>query len=312
MSATTRMALIDPLFGAGGKVNTDFPEGIGASANAVAIQADGRIVAAGFRQTRLIEDFAIARYLGDTPPCSIACPSSIVTSNTPGQCGGFVNYTVPSGAGCGPVACFPPPGSFFPIGTTTVTCEPSAGPACSFTVTVADTQPPTITCPSNVIAVTPRGGTAAVVNFPAPAATDNCPGVTTICSPPSGSSFGVGTSAVTCTARDAAGNTASCAFTVTVFDVCLQDDSNPQVSLVFDSRTGEYRFCGVGVTFTGRGAVTRRGNIITLDHAPTDRRLVARTDQSVGSGSASLQNPPGRLVCTITDRDTSNNTCSCR
>src|SRR6185295_6191019 len=125
---------LDPSFGAGGKVTTDFPEGIGGSANCVAIQADGRIVAAGFRQTRLIEDFAVARYLGDTPPCSITCPSSIVMSNTPGQCGAFVNYTAPSGAGCGPVACFPPPGSFFPIGTTTVTCEPASGPACSFTV----------------------------------------------------------------------------------------------------------------------------------------------------------------------------------
>src|SRR4030095_2517985 len=146
---------LDPSFGAGGKVTTDFPGGNTAVANGVAIHSAARMVAAGSRQTATANEFAVARYLGDIPPCSITCPSSIVTSNTPGQCGAFVNYTAPSGAGCGPVACFPPPGSFFPIGTITVTCEPAAGPACSFTVTVADTQPPTITCPANVTGVTP-------------------------------------------------------------------------------------------------------------------------------------------------------------
>ncbi len=54
------------------------------------------------------------------------------------------------------------------------------------------------------------------VNYPAPTASDNCPGVSTNCSPASGSSFPLGTTTVTCTATDVANLTANCSFTVTV------------------------------------------------------------------------------------------------
>src|SRR6185369_8944826 len=50
-----------------------------------------------------------------------------------------------SGGGCGTVNCSPPSGSFFPKGTTTVNCSTAAGPSCSFTVTVNDTEGPQIT-----------------------------------------------------------------------------------------------------------------------------------------------------------------------
>ncbi|MBI1761347.1 MAG: HYR domain-containing protein [Acidobacteria bacterium] len=55
-------------------------------------------------------------------------------------------------------------------------------------------------------------GSGAVVNYPAPTTT-NATGV--VCNPPSGSSFPLGVTTVTCTASNAAGN-ASCSFTVTV------------------------------------------------------------------------------------------------
>jgi hypothetical protein len=38
-----------------------------ATANSVALQPDGKIVAAGFTQTGSNRTFAVARYLGDTP-----------------------------------------------------------------------------------------------------------------------------------------------------------------------------------------------------------------------------------------------------
>src|SRR5207244_1727432 len=50
----------------------------------------------------------------------------------------------------------------------------------------------------------------------AASAADNCPGVTVACAPPSGSTFPTGTTTVTCTATDAAGNTSACSFNVTV------------------------------------------------------------------------------------------------
>src|SRR5205823_2814636 len=49
-----------------------------------------------------------------------------------------------------------------------------------------------------------------------PTAIDDCPGTTVECSPASGSCFVLGTTTVTCTVIDAAGNVASCAFSVTV------------------------------------------------------------------------------------------------
>lgn len=54
----------DPAFGTGGWVITDFA-GDNAQANAVAIQPDGKIVAAGFTRSGTDADFALARYLPD-------------------------------------------------------------------------------------------------------------------------------------------------------------------------------------------------------------------------------------------------------
>jgi hypothetical protein len=100
-------------------------------------------------------------------------------------------------------------------------------------------------------------------------------------------------------------------FTVTVFNVCLQDNTNPNNVLLFNSVTGDYLFCCNGTTFTGRGKVTRRGQVITLDQATTDRRVTGRIDGTAKTGSASLQSPPGTLRCTITDSNTADNTCNC-
>jgi hypothetical protein len=168
---------------------------------------------------------------GTACPCTLTCPANITVSAS-AQCSAVVNYPAPTTSGnCGPVTCTPPSGSTFPLGTTTVTCTEGAildlsqpdegaasvGASCSFTVTVNDTTPPSITCPASI---TTSAGAAcnAVVNYTPPTPTDNCPGVTVTCNPPSGSTFPKGTTTVTCTATDGAGNTASCSFTVTVND----------------------------------------------------------------------------------------------
>lgn len=77
-----------------------------------------------------------------------------------------------------------------------------------------DTTPPVLMLPSNMtVAATSASG--AVVKYTA-TATDNLPGVTVACTPASGSAFPLGTTTVTCTATDAAGNTTTGSFTVTV------------------------------------------------------------------------------------------------
>jgi len=248
----------------------------------------------------------------------ITCPANVTQSNDPGQCAAVVNYPPPTTSGpCGTVTCAPPSGSSFPVGTTTVTCTASVGPSCTFTVTINDTQPPMITCPPNQTAVTDQSACTGappclVVNFPAPVASDNCPGVTVSCVPPSGSCLPPGVTTVTCTATDASGNTATCSFTVTVFDVALQDDSDPSIVLLWNSVTGQYRFCCQGTTYIGTGKSTIQGCVFTLQHNPVDRRVLGRVDKAVHAGTASIQSPPGRLRCTITDRNTLDDTPVCQ
>jgi uncharacterized protein DUF4394/HYR domain-containing protein len=248
-------------------------------------------------------------------PCVLTCPPSITRSNDPGQCGAVVTYSPPTTSGeCGAISCAPPSGSFFSVGTTTVTCNATGGGSCPFTITVNDIQPPSITCPGNVTAVTPvtcPPSNSTIVNFANPVGSNGCPGVTTSCTPPSGSIFALGATTVNCTATDTSGNTATCSFSVTVFNGCLQDDSDPKNVVLFNTVTGEYRFCCGGTIFTGIASVLGKGCTFTLQHNAVDRRALIGVDFAVRSGKASLQSPPGSTKCTIMDRNITNNTCAC-
>lgn len=159
----------------------------------------------------------------------ITCPDDITAANDTNFCGSVVNYPTPMvtdnciGA---TASCSPASGSFFPVGPTTVTCNLTDASgiiidSCSFTVTVNDTQPPVIICPDNITVFNDPGSNGAMVNYPPPTVSDNCPGVTSVCTPASGSFFPPGTTIVTCTATDAAGNTSTCSFNVRVItDPC--------------------------------------------------------------------------------------------
>jgi uncharacterized repeat protein (TIGR01451 family) len=99
--------------------------------------------------------------------------------------------------------------------------------------TSANNPAPRIACPANVNQINDPGQCAAVVNYFVPPATDNCPIFNVICSPPSGSSFAIGTTTVNCVATDGGGLTASCSFTVTVSDfqrVAVSCPSNVSVT----------------------------------------------------------------------------------
>ena len=161
--------------------------------------------------------------------CVINCPADITIGSAISQCGANVNYPFPTTSGsCFGFTCNPLPGSFFPVGTTTVTCSEISPPAsanapalstCSFRVTVIDNVAPQITCPVNISVTPAQNQRSAVVTYPAPLVTDNCPNsFGTDCNPPSGALFPVGTTTVTCVAIDSGGNTSSCSFTVTVAD----------------------------------------------------------------------------------------------
>lgn len=115
------------------------------------------------------------------------------------------------------------PAGPYSLGTTTVGLTvvdnniDHATAFCSSTITVKDMQKPNITCPApKSISCTGSSGAAATVT---PTVFDNCPAVTSSCVPSSGSTFGFGTTPVTCTATDASGNSSSCPTSITVTDV---------------------------------------------------------------------------------------------
>ncbi len=172
--------------------------------------------------------------VNDTTAPAISCPANITTSNDSGQCSAMVN----PGTATATDNCDSSPtisgtrsdnqslSAPYPKGTTTITwtaIDHSGNlSSCTQTVTVNDTENPTITAPSNVTANTGPGRTtcdADVSNatLGTASANDNCPGVT-VSRSPSGNTFPVGTTTITWTATDTSGNTATATQTVTVND----------------------------------------------------------------------------------------------
>lgn len=85
------------------------------------------------------------------------CPSDIVKSNDLDACGAAVTFTLPAATDNCPgvtVSADHASGSTFPVGTTTVmvtaTDAHTNTATCSFTVTINDTQLPTIACPDDI------------------------------------------------------------------------------------------------------------------------------------------------------------------
>jgi hypothetical protein len=155
------------------------------------------------------------------PPTFTNLPGPI-SSEATGPNGAAVSYSVAATDNMDPaprIVCDHASGSTFPLGTTAVDCTAtdSSGNASTarFAVSVVDTTRPTLVLPSNQVVET-SALTGADVEF-AVRASDSVDGpVAATCTPPSGSTFAVGTTTVTCSARDAHGNLATGSFKVTV------------------------------------------------------------------------------------------------
>ncbi|MFN4253901.1 MAG: HYR domain-containing protein [Saprospiraceae bacterium] len=163
----------------------------------------------------------------DNEAPSIVCPPNVTLGTDAGVC--TANFTPPPATAtdnCTPsgnITIITPPGGNFPLGNTTLVYNAIdlAGNSsqCTMLLTVVDDEPPVITCPTSITANAATGTCQATVSIPNATATDNCTSSPTITRSPAGNVFQLGTTTVTFTATDAAGNTDQCDITVTVNDV---------------------------------------------------------------------------------------------
>jgi hypothetical protein len=161
----------------------------------------------------------------DTTAPTVTAPANLVVGND-SPSGATVTYSGATASdlvsGSPTVTCTPASGSRFPLGTTAVTCTATdaAGNegSDSFTVEVQDQTKPVVVVPADITkeATGPNGATVAFLGV---IATDDVDGgVVATCTPASGSVLALGTTTVTCSARDTAGNVGDSSFTVTVRD----------------------------------------------------------------------------------------------
>jgi hypothetical protein len=173
---------------------------------------------------------------------------TVEATGAPGAAVTFAPTATDDVDGSRPVTCSPASGSTFTIGTTSVSCsatDRSSNKATgSFTVSVQDTTKPALSGLTDLTHA-PTSSAGAVVTF-APTAVDAVDGSRTVsCSPTSGSIFALGTTKVTCSASDTAGNTATGSF-----DVLVRDTVKPVVTVPADIRRQATGDDGAAIAYT--------------------------------------------------------------
>lgn len=163
----------------------------------------------------------------DNVPPELICPDDIFLTTAPDTCGAFATWadltaTDNCSASVTPTSPFNS-GDYFGVGTTAVvyTATDGAGNsvACSFQVIVTESVPPIILgCPADVVVSLPPVDCDTVIFWDEPFATDNCLFDTMVTTAQPGSLFQAGTTIVTYTAYDAAGNTSVCTFSIFLYD----------------------------------------------------------------------------------------------
>jgi HYR domain len=231
--------------------------------------------------------------------CSLTCPTNVSVSNDHDSCGAIVTYTTPSGTGCGTVTCDHPSGSFFGVGPTTVQCTSPAGPTCSFTVTVNDTQAPAITpppdasyqCASQVPPALPAQATAS----------DNCGAPTVTVSESSNGGAGTTASPLIITrtykATDAASLSTSATQTITVIDNTPPSITCP-ANIVVSAIPGT---CAAPVTFTVGATDNCSIPSVVINHASGSSFPVGTTTVNATATDAAGNSSNCSFTVTVTD-----------
>jgi len=170
---------------------------------------------------------ATVTVVDNLPPVNNSC-QDITVNNDPNRCTTRVNYleNLSPTDNCGivivDIVTGPNPDSVFPVGTTEIEYllrdQSGNTSSCSFTVTVIDNEPPSITPCEDIIVNSNPGECTAIVNYAdLITVSDNCDIDTlNITGLPSGSAFPIGDSVIEYEVTDVNGLTSNCSFTITV------------------------------------------------------------------------------------------------
>lgn len=258
----------------------------------------------------------------DTQGPSITCPPTAYGQTEDAECHSTtVNLGWPTASDiCSAVEITNSAPAQFPFGTSIVTwtAKDACGntSTCKQTIIVGDSNnPPTITCPPNVTAsAAPGDCDMPVTTIQAPVTGDNCgvvlqtwvmSGATTSSSPSNGihdvngSTFNIGITTVTYTVGDAAGNTASCSFSVTV-----KDQTPPVISSCPQSVT-DYASLGICEKYL---AIQQP---IASDPCGESYTISHNSPYGASSSDASGNYPVGTTTITWTVTDASGNLSTC-
>ena len=234
----------------------------------------------------------IVEPVSDTTPPVITAPANI-TKEATSAAGAVVTFTATANdavSGAVSVTATPPSGTTFPIGLGSVALRATdaAGNTAnaSILVVVQDTIAPVITSVPANVTVEATSAAGAVATFGSATATDAVGVQSLTYSAASGSTFALGTTTVTVTAKDAAGNSSTDSFNVTV-----QDTIAPAVTVPANITVEATGASGATVTYAAATA--------------TDAVGVTSLTYSAASGSTFAI---GTTTVTVTATDRAGNT----
>ncbi|MEZ4739659.1 MAG: HYR domain-containing protein [Flavobacteriales bacterium] len=253
-------------------------------------------------------DIALCSYIlrvVDMEPPVVACGASITLNTDTGSCtASMPDLTTQVGRAdnCGIQEIVQDPAVGAVVSGTfdvtfTVTDVNGLSTQCQQSVSVVDPEPPTISCPPNVVTTTTAGSCSANVSYAIPTAADNCSlvSVTRIAGPVSGAAFPLGSTTITYRAVDGSNNSVTCSFTVTVSDPDSDSDGTTDCSDLCPSDPNKITpgICGCGVSDIDTDS---DGTADCNDACPNDPNKVA----------------PGICGCGVSDVDTdSDGTADC-
>jgi hypothetical protein len=255
-------------------------------------------------------------------PIFTVCPTNIVQGTDPSMCNAVVNYTTnvssqiytssgtmpltysvtyqmsgaTTGSGSGNGS-----GIVFNKGVTTVvvTAINTCGQAtCTFTVTIADTELPTIACAANQTQTADAGACTAAVTVVSPTTSDNC-GIASVVNDFNGTSdasgtYPIGTTTVIWTVTDNSGNTATCTQTITV-----TDNELPTIA------------CAANQTQTADAGVCTAAVTVVSPTTNDNCGIASVVNDFNGTSDASGTYPIGTTTVIWTVTDNSGNTATC-